>query len=89
MVFIKDFATIAAPLTDTLKKTKKFKMNPEAIESFENLKKSLTSAPVLRHADFSKRFWIQCDACDYGIGAVLYQIDEHGEEHPIAFTARN
>ncbi|GBO99559.1 Retrovirus-related Pol polyprotein from transposon 17.6 [Eumeta japonica] len=86
--FIKDFASIAAPLTDRLKKAKKFEMTSEAIKSFEKLKQALTSAPVLRHADFSKRFWIQCDACEYGIGAVLYQISNQNEEHPIAFYSQ-
>lgn len=45
--FIKDFASISAPLTDTLKKSKKFVITGEARESFENLKKALTTAPVL------------------------------------------
>lgn len=86
--FIKDFATISAPLSDTLKKCRKFTMTPEAVCAFENLKKALTSAPVLRHADFSKRFYIQCDASEYGIGAVLYQLNENEEEHPIAFYSQ-
>lgn len=86
--FIKDFASISAPLTDTLKKSKKFMITSDAVQSFENLKKALTTAPVLRHADFSKRFYIQCDASDYGIGAVLYQLNEKNEEHPIAFYSQ-
>ncbi|XP_059220401.1 uncharacterized protein LOC131995628 [Stomoxys calcitrans] len=86
--FIKDFASISAPLTDTLKKAKKFGMTNEAIQSFEGLKRALTSAPVLRHADFSKRFFIQCDASEYGIGAVLFQLNDRGEEHPIAFYSQ-
>lgn len=83
--FIKDFATISAPLTDTLKKGVKFSVSEKARESFESLKKALTSAPVLRHTDFSKRFLIQCDASEYGIGAVLLQLNDTGAEHPIAF----
>lgn len=86
--FIKDFASISAPLTDTLKKSRKFVMTTEAIEAFERLKKALTTAPVLRHADFTKRFWIQCDASDYGIGAVSYQLNDRQEEHPIAFYSQ-
>lgn len=56
--------------------------------AFENLKKALTSAPVIKHADFSKRFYIQCDASDYGIGAVLFHLNELNEEHPIAFFSQ-
>lgn len=86
--FIKDFATISAPLTDTLKKSKKFIMTEEAIKAFESLKRSLTRAPVLRHADFRKRFFIQCDASEYGIGAVLFQLNDQEDEHPIAFYSQ-
>lgn len=86
--FIRNFAIIAAPLTDTLKKSQKFILTPEAIESFEKLKKALTTAPVLKHPDFTKRFFIQCDASDYGIGAVLYQVNDDNEEHPIAFYSQ-
>lgn len=48
----------------------------------------LTSAPVLVHPNFSKKFYIQCDASDYGIGAVLVQLDEEGLERPIAFMSK-
>ena len=54
--FIKDFAILLAPLTDTLKKGKKCELSSEAIESFETLKISLTTAPVLWHADLDKTF---------------------------------
>lgn len=86
--FIRDFATISAPLTDTLKKARRFTMTEEARCAFEELKKALTSAPVLRHADFTRRFFVQCDASDYGIGAVLFQLNDQGEEHPIAFYSQ-
>lgn len=86
--FIKDFATLAAPLTDALKKSSKFEMSPQAIEAFNGLKRALTSAPVLKHPDFKKHFWVQCDASDYGVGAVLYQKDDEGAENPIAYYSQ-
>lgn len=81
--FIKDFATMAAPLTDALKKGKKFEISTEALEAFNSLKRALTSAP-----DFSKRFWVQCDASDYGLGAVLYQKENDDAEKPIAYFSQ-
>lgn len=54
---------------------------------FETLKDSLTEAPVMATADFSKKFKIQCDASNTGIGAVLTQ-GEGYEERPIAFDGR-
>lgn len=86
--FIKDFASKSAPLTDTLKKGQKFAISPEAMESFKMLKQALTSAPVLRHPDFRREFFIQCDASEYGVGAVLFQRNDEGEENPIAFYSQ-
>lgn len=37
---------------------------------------------------FSKKFFVHCDASDYGIVAVLIQIDDNGNEKPIAFMSK-
>lgn len=86
--FIKGFSSISAPLTDLIKKDKRFVMTVEAKNSFETLKRALTSAPVLVHPDFKKRFFIQCDASSFGVGAVLFQMDSEGNERPIAFFSQ-
>lgn len=85
--FIKDFSSTASPLTDCMKckKGQKFKMTPEAITAFESLKTKLTSAPVLINPDFDKEFVLACDACTTGIGGVLAQVDEDGNERAICF----
>lgn len=86
--FIRDFADISAPLTDCLKKSKKFLLSEEAFSAFEQLKKCLTEAPLLANADFSRPFVIQCDASTSGIGSVLTQIDTEGHEHPIYYFSK-
>lgn len=63
-------------------------MHSAAIESFQSLKTALTTAPVLKHPDFCRPFFIQCDASDVGIGAVLFQKDDNGDENPIAFYSQ-
>ncbi|KAH8252208.1 hypothetical protein KR032_009297, partial [Drosophila birchii] len=75
--FVRNFATMAAPLTEALKKTgnQKFSLSPEAQLAVEALKMALTTAPVLVHADFKRHFYIQCDASHIGVGAVLFQKD--------------
>ena len=77
--FIKGFSTIAAPLTDCLKR-ESFEWNVAAQASFENLKKNLTIAPILAVPDFDKTFELDCDATGVGIGGVLGQ-----ESKPIAY----
>jgi hypothetical protein len=80
--FVRNYATIAAPLTDLLKVTR-FAWNLQAAEAFTTLKKAMTSTPVLILPDFSKPFMLETDASAVAIGAVLSQ-----EGHPLAFFSR-
>ena len=41
--------------------------------AFETLKNKLTENPILVYPDFSKDFYIACDASNSGLGAVLLQ----------------
>jgi len=87
--FIQNYAQTAAPLRDCLKKyrIKKFELSEEAIKAFELLKASMATGPVLDTTDFKKPFTIQCDASPTGVGGLLFQTDDEGGEHPIAFMS--
>ncbi|KAM8721490.1 hypothetical protein ACLKA7_007379 [Drosophila subpalustris] len=54
----------------------------------DKLKVILTSAPVLQNANFSKKFYLHCDASNFGVGAVLIQMSEENDEKPIAFMSK-
>jgi hypothetical protein len=69
--FIKDFSKIAKPMTKLLEKNKAFEWTVECQASFEELRKRLTSAPVLVLPDLTKKFDIYCDASCRGLGYVL------------------
>jgi ribonuclease HI len=71
--FIKDFSKIAKPMTKLLEKNKAFEWTTEYQASFEELRKRLTSAPVLVLLDLTKKFDIYCDASCQGLGCVLMQ----------------
>lgn len=87
--FLKDYATVAAPLTDLYSLTdSKFRWNPIAQEAFEKLKVAMSTAPILSHPDFSKHFFIQCDASTYGVGSVLFQLSDDGKESPISYFSQ-
>lgn len=85
--FIANYAAIASPITDLIGK-QTFHWTTEAQNAFETLKDRLTSSPILSHPDFKRPFVIQCDASMTGVGSVLYQLDDDGNEHPIAFMSR-
>jgi hypothetical protein len=59
--FIKDFSKIVKPMTRLLEKNKDFDWTEECQASFEELKKRLTSAPVLILLDITKKFDIYRD----------------------------
>jgi hypothetical protein len=54
--FIKDFSKIAKPMMKLLEKNKAFEWIAECQASFEELRKHLTSAPVLVIPDLTKKF---------------------------------
>ena len=70
---MKDFSTIATPLTELIKKDKKFHWGDSQEKAFCELKHKLTHAPVLVLPDFSKTFELDCDASGIGVGVVLTQ----------------
>lgn len=88
--FVKDFANISLPLTDLTRKGKNVTIdwNDKCEVAFNQLKDVLLKKPVLTAPDFNKSFSVQVDASDKGIGAVLSQVDEEGEEHPVQYLSR-
>jgi hypothetical protein len=75
--FIKDFSVLTAPLTELTKPSNEynFATNELAQHSFTALKIVINNAPVLAIPDEDLPSELVCDACGYGIGAVLLQRD--------------
>jgi ribonuclease HI len=80
---IKDFSKISKPTTELLEKDKKFEWTPACEASFQELKKQLTTAPILVMSDMEKPFSIYCDASGQGLGCVLMQ-----GGHVVAYSSR-
>ncbi|KAA0039461.1 Ty3/gypsy retrotransposon protein [Cucumis melo var. makuwa] len=77
--FVRNYGTIAAPLTQLLKKGG-FNWTEETTLAFDRLKSAMMSLPVLALLDFTKQFEIEADASGYGIGVVLVQ-----DKRPVAY----
>ena len=65
-----------------------FEWTEEAEKSFCDVKKMLTTAPVLAYPQFGRDFVVDVDASLKGIGACLCQRGDEGRLHPIAFASR-
>ena len=63
-----------------------FVWRPEHQESFDSLKRAVTTAPVLGFADFKKPFILETDASHQGLGALLLQ-EQDGKTRVIAYAS--
>jgi hypothetical protein len=71
--FIEGFSKIARPMEALLAKKVEFKWTPACQESFETLKRKLTTTPVLILPDVHKPFSVYWDAPYTRLGCVLMQ----------------
>ncbi|GJP80145.1 hypothetical protein CLOP_g10371 [Closterium sp. NIES-67] len=71
--FVPQYAKIATPLTNLLKKNTPYKWDPRHQEAVEQLKQALPSALVLMLPDPKRDYVIEADASDQAVGAVLMQ----------------
>ncbi len=82
--FIKNFAKIAASLTNLLKKSAvTHEWEKACNETFETLKGILVKGPVLKLPDFDKEFEIHSNTSNFAIGGVLVQ-----KGRPVAFESK-
>ncbi|KAL0173996.1 hypothetical protein M9458_029964, partial [Cirrhinus mrigala] len=65
--FIRNFSTVAAPLTSMVKRGKvRLTWSPDAVQAFHELRQRFTTAPILRHPDPQLPFLIEVDASSTG-----------------------
>ncbi|MCI81376.1 retrotransposon protein, partial [Trifolium medium] len=63
----------AMPLTQLTRKNQAFVWDKNCVDSFQELKRRLTTAPVLTLPDAKEPFVVYCDALKMGLGGVLMQ----------------
>ena len=85
--FVRNFGSIAAPLTALTEKNRIFRWTEECQTAFEVLKRLLTSAPLLAMPNDVDTFTLDTDASQCAIGGVLSQLQDD-VERPIAYASR-
>ncbi|KAE9067590.1 hypothetical protein PF007_g28015 [Phytophthora fragariae] len=83
-----NYAEMALPLTNLLKKDAVWSWTSEAQQAFEAIMSSLQSAPILALPDEERPFSVVCDASDFAIGCALLQVDAEGRERVVSFQSR-
>ena len=73
--FIKDFSKLSRPMCALLAKNAKFKWDENCQHCFEELKRLLTTAPIVRRPNWDLSFEVMCDVSDQVMGAILGQRD--------------
>lgn len=86
-IFIKNYSQVAALLTWLTCKTK-LERGPLAEKAFQDLKKAFTTAPIFIHPNSAKGFYLEADASNFVLGAVLLQMGVDEKLHPIAFYSQ-
>ena len=86
--FLPNMAMMLAPLYALLQKDKKWTWTDKEQAAFDQAKASLQGDSLLVHYDPKRELTLSCDASPYGLGAVLSQHMEDGEEKPVGFASR-
>ena len=86
-IFIEHYSKIAAPLIKLTRKNK-FKWTNEVEDAFKSLKVVFITTSILIHVDLTKSFYLEIDASNYALRAVLSQYGNDSHLHPIAFYSR-
>ena len=85
--FVDHFSSVTSPLYSLTEKGRPFNWNAECQIAFEQLKRHLTSCPILCMPTSDDAFVLDTDASDAVIGAVLsQQID--GTERVVAYASK-
>ena len=68
--FIEHFSRLAAPMTGLTRKDVKFDWDDRCEKAFQELKKRLTSAPILIVPNIGQGYIVYCEASRAGLGCV-------------------
>ncbi|CAI6367254.1 unnamed protein product [Macrosiphum euphorbiae] len=86
--FIKNAAQVLTPLYNLLRENVKWSWSRDASQAFNDIKRILSSKPVLDHYNPNIPIKLSVDASSFAIGAVLSQIYDNKAERPVAYASR-
>ncbi|GFY64441.1 transposon Ty3-I Gag-Pol polyprotein [Trichonephila inaurata madagascariensis] len=86
--YIKDYPTIAKPLSDLTRKENPFVFGTLQKAAFEKLKNIMSEGPLLHVYKYGRRTELYTDACKQEYCAILLQEAEDGKFHPVYYMSK-
>ena len=89
-IFVKDYATIAEPLTELLKKHHVFRWGERQQAAMDAIKDAIVNSPALRpiNYDWDTPVVLAVDTSHIAVGFYIYQVDpETGKKHFARFSS--
>ncbi|CAB4040725.1 uncharacterized protein K02A2.6-like, partial [Paramuricea clavata] len=87
--FIKDFSTLTAPLRELTTKSCKWSWSTMHEKAFIKVKNAIASDCTMAFYDPNRPTKLTVDASPVGLGAVLAQTQENGQDRCIAYASRS
>ena len=81
--FLPHLSQISEPLRELTRNGQPFEWDKPYDDAFLEIKKLISTPPVLKYYEPNKELTLQCDASEHGLGAALIQ-----EGKPVAFASR-
>ncbi len=85
---VPSFAKVATPLTNLTRANTVFAWTEKCQNSFEHLKNSLVSTPILVKAQVDRPLILTTDASDTHVGGVLCQLQSDGANKPVGYYSK-
>lgn len=86
--FVREYAEISQPLNQLLKKDVRFHWGNAQEEAFKILKTCISEDSLLYHPDMDEPFTVHISSSSIGLGAILSQKDDEGDDYPVLFASR-
>jgi transposase InsO family protein len=82
------YSELTAKFKDQLSGNQHWKWDDADDQNFLEIKKAFLNSVMLKHPDFSRTLFLNCDASDLSLGSELYQLSKENEHNVVAFASR-